>query len=214
MDIHARNGVDHAKYEMGRCKYPHVPHCLAEGWFHNAVSHADNEQQEERERVSRSIENRNQNHKGLGSNIGSMDIFVIVVSPSQQHLDNQENQDCRDVILDRKDIVSILDIEESPEDTHDRVHERHSTVEGQFGNLSGSQLSIGVPECNDSLVVNRVSEAFCGNAVVSGLRYLVMSGIRRFRIEVDGLGDDLVDGLVAGTWRYEIVANISIVTDL
>ena len=61
---------------------------------------------------------------------------MVVVAPCSYHLDNQEANSRSDVVLNRQDIMSILDVEESPEDANDRIHYCESAVEGQLGDLS------------------------------------------------------------------------------
>jgi hypothetical protein len=50
---------------MSSSKPPNINHCPAKGMFDHAIPHADYQKQEERERVSRSIQDRNDNHQNL-----------------------------------------------------------------------------------------------------------------------------------------------------
>lgn len=71
------DSVDDPEYKVGDGKYPDVDHCPAERWPDHAVSHADNEKEEEGERVTGSIKDRHNYHERLGPDVQSMPILVI-----------------------------------------------------------------------------------------------------------------------------------------
>ncbi len=93
-----------------------------------------------------------------------------IESPGHKHLDYQEDDDGRDVVLDGQDIMPMLDIEEtpvpgfgqpvfsSPEMLDPRsnggIDDGDTPVEGQFGNLGCRKLPIGIPKFDTGRVLH------------------------------------------------------------
>lgn len=132
-DCQTRDGVNEPKDEVGKCKPANVDHRLPKSRLDNSIAHADNQEQEERERVTASVQNCDDNHQDLRTDVASIAVLVIIVKPCHQHLDNQEYDDGRNVVLDSDynnklvsindktdlqkltNIVPMLNIEEPPE---------------------------------------------------------------------------------------------------
>src|SRR5690606_22255207 len=93
---------------------PDVDHCLSESRFHDAVAHADDEEQEEGERVPGCVENGDDDQEHLGANVRSVVVHVFwasvsssppmtpakgevwrhtIEAPGHQHLDHEEDED-------------------------------------------------------------------------------------------------------------------------
>lgn len=83
--------------------------------------------------------------------------------------------------------MTVLIIQETPEYGDQSIKDRHSTIEGQLGNLSGLKLAIGVAVLDNGIVFLSVVLAR-QDTVVTGL----LDGIvdRGGLVEVDGLGED------------------------
>lgn len=93
----------------------HNGHRLSERWLNDAIPHAYNQEEEERERIPKSVKHRNDNHQHIRSDVIAMPVLVVVEAPCHEHFQDQEGDDGRNVVLHRQDIVSVLDIEEAPE---------------------------------------------------------------------------------------------------
>ena len=118
---------------MGKCKPANVDHRLPKSRLDDSVAHTDNQEEEERERVTASVQNCDDNHQDFRADVASIAVLVIVVKPCHQHLDNQKYDNGRNIILDSDyniksvpvneyrgpkkltNIVPMLNIEESPE---------------------------------------------------------------------------------------------------
>lgn len=74
--------------------------------------------------------------------------------------------------------------------SNDCVNDSQSTVKGQLGDLSGGELSVGVPEFDHGSIIQFWREPICPDTVISGFLYLVMdwNGI----VQVYCLRDDWV----------------------
>lgn len=118
---------------MGKCKPANVDHRLPKSRLDDSVAHTDNQEEEERERVTASVQNCDDNHQDFRADVASIAVLVIVVKPCHQHLNNQKYDNGRNIILDGDysiksvpvneyrgpnkltNIVPMLNIEESPE---------------------------------------------------------------------------------------------------
>jgi len=69
--------VDEAKQEVGCCKPSHSDHGLTQGVLDHTITHTDDKQQKERERVSASVEDSYDGEKNLGADIGAVAILVF-----------------------------------------------------------------------------------------------------------------------------------------
>lgn len=87
----------------------------------------------------------------------------------------------------------MLVVEEAPEDSHEKVEDSYSPVEGQLGDLGTRQLAVCVTEFDDGLVVGR-SVLVREDTVVARVLDIVLDRLRVF--QVDGLGLNQVLGLV------------------
>ena len=65
-------------------------HCLAEGRLDDAISHTYDQEQEEGEGVTESVEYGDDNHECLGADVVTVAVLVVVIAPSHQHLDDQK----------------------------------------------------------------------------------------------------------------------------
>ena len=69
--------VDEAKQEVGCCKPSHSDHGLTQGVLDHTITHTDDKQQKERERVSASVENSYNGKENLGADIGAVAILIF-----------------------------------------------------------------------------------------------------------------------------------------
>ncbi len=113
-----------------------VDHGAAEGGFDDAVAHADNEKEEEGERVTACIENGDDDEEHLVNGVVAVMVLVVVEAPCHELLNDKEDDGCGNVVLHGQDIAAILDVEESPERAEDGVGDAEAAIEGEFGDLS------------------------------------------------------------------------------
>ena len=73
----ARDGIDQAKHEMSGSEPACNDHGSAQGWFNNSVTHAHDEQQEERKGVTSCVKNSNNDEENLGSRVGAVPVLVV-----------------------------------------------------------------------------------------------------------------------------------------
>lgn len=108
----------------------------------------------------------------------------------------------------RTNVTAVPVVEEAPVARNQGIHNGHSTVEGQLGDLGGGELAVGVAELDDGLVLAG-REGVGDDAVVSCLLDVVFddAGI----LQVDGPGDDLRLGLVGGICRQDEFAGVLLV---
>jgi hypothetical protein len=85
------------------------------------------------------------------------------------------------------DVMTVLIVQETPEDGDQSIKDSHSTIEGQLGDLSGLKLAVGVAVLDNGIVFLGVVLAR-QDTVVTGL----LDGIvdRGGLVEVDSLGED------------------------
>lgn len=112
-----------------------IDHCFAEAGLDDAVAHADDEEEEEGEGVAARVEDGIDEHEDFGARVEAVRIFVVIESPCHELFDNQEDDDGGDVVLDGKDVVTVLGVEETPEDADDGVDNGDAGVEGEFCDL-------------------------------------------------------------------------------
>lgn len=189
------DGVDDAKNKVSDSQPANNGHGLAKGGFDNAVAHAYNEQQEEGERVAEGVQDSDDDHEHLGPNVVAVAVLVVVEAPSHEHLDHQEDQDGCDVVLDRKNVVSVLVVKEAPEEQDCKVDDGDAAVEGELRDLRRRELAIRVAERDDGFVLDVFRVGGGSNAVVARLYgQLALSAGDRV---VDRLGVVQMDGFRA-----------------
>ena len=77
-----------------------IDHCFAETWLDHAIAHADDQKEEEGERVPSGVQDGHKHHQSLIESIVAVPVLVVVEAPGHQLLHDQED-DCRgNVILD------------------------------------------------------------------------------------------------------------------
>ena len=108
----------------------------------------------------------------------------------------------------RTNVTAVLVVEEAPVAGNQGIHNGHSTVEGQLGDLGGGELAVGVAELDDGLELAG-GEGIGDDAVVSCLLDAVLDDVGI--LQVDGLGDDLRLGLVGGICRQDEFAGVLLV---
>ena len=100
--------------------------------------------------------------------------------------------------------MPVLDVEESPKDGHDRIYDGQGTEKGEFGNLRGLELAVGVPELDGSLpFLDGV--AGCEDAVEARMGDFIFECFGVF--EVDDFCQDGIPGIV-GTWSEDEFASL------
>lgn len=111
-DCQTRDGVNEAKDEVGKCKPANVDHRLPKSRLDDSVAHTNNQEKEERERVTASVQNCDDNHQNFRADVASIAVLVIIVKPCHQHLDNQKYDDGRNVVLDSDYNIKLVSINE------------------------------------------------------------------------------------------------------
>lgn len=106
-DCQTRDGVNETKDEMGKCEPANVDHRLSKSRFDNSVAHADDQEQEERERVTACVQNCDDNHQHFRADVASIAVLVVEVKPCHQHLDDQKYDDSRNIVLDSDYKISV-----------------------------------------------------------------------------------------------------------
>lgn len=98
-----------------------------------------------------------------------MPILVVIVAPCHQLFDNQENDDCGDIILHGQDVMAILDIKKGPEpgvvskrkpisEVHGSLRSDHGiydskpTIKWQFSNLRCWKFAVTVSELDNGAI--------------------------------------------------------------
>lgn len=147
-----------------------VPHEFAETWLDDTITHADDKEKEKGERVPSSVENGHNYHEEFSKGVVAMIVRIVVEAPGHQLLDYEEYDNGCDVVLDWEYVVTVLHIEKGPEYSHNRIHDRQTTVEWKLGDLSCLELSVCVPEF-DSCFVFVCRESPRSNTVVACFLY-------------------------------------------
>ena len=105
--------------------------------------------------------------------------------------------------------MSVLHVEECPEDGHDRIYDGEGAEEGQFGNLRGLELAVGIPELNGSLpFLDRVAGG--EDAVEAGVGDFIFDCLGV--IEVDDFCHDGIPRVI-GTWSENKFASLVLFTE-
>lgn len=194
------NGVHDTEDKVRHGEPPYDDHGLAQSVLHHTISHADDQEQEKGERVSEGIQDGDNNHKNLGAQVVAVAVLVIIETPGHKHFQDEKHEDGGDVVLHSEDVVPVLEVQKRPEAADDKVCDGDAAVEGQLGYLGGWQLSVGVAERDDGLVLDALGERHCGDAVVARLEGhflgIVLVGVvdGLLLVEVDGFGADEVLG--------------------
>lgn len=195
-------------------------HGLAERGLDDSIAHADDEQQEERKRVSERVEHSNDDHEHLGPNVVAVTVLVIVEAPSHEHFHYQKDEDGCDVILNRKNVVPVLIVEEAPEKEDDKINDCYAPVEGQFCNLRCWKLAVRIAERDDCFVFYILGVGGGSDAVVPGLdcQLPLSAGDRvvdRFGVvEMNSFGTDVHLGNVVGIVGEDPFAFVGAVAEL
>ena len=92
-----------------------------------------------------------------------MYVGEVVVAPGHQLFHDEEDDDRGDIVLDRQYIMSVLDVQEAPEDGKHRVDDGQAAIKGQLCDLRRLQLPIGIPEFRYSLVICALAQ--CAHAI-------------------------------------------------
>lgn len=98
-----------------------------------------------------------------------MTILVVVEAPGHEHFHHQKDENGCDVVLDRQNVMPVLEVEEAPEAQNDKVYNGDAAVEGQLRNLCSWELAVRVAESDDSLVLEIALKRQSSHAVVSRL---------------------------------------------
>lgn len=98
------------------------PHGLAETGFDDPVAHADDQEQEKAERITASRKDRDYYHEGFRAAVHPMSVLKVVKEPRHEYFDDKENENRRDIILDRQDIGSMLVIQKCPSAGHQSIN--------------------------------------------------------------------------------------------
>ena len=219
-DGERRDSVYDTKNKVSHGQPAYDGHGLAERGFDDSIAHADDEQQEERERVAEGVQHSDDDHKHLGSNIVAMAILVVVKAPSHKHLHHQEDQNGCDVVLYRQYIVSVLVVQEAPEQQDYKVYDRDATVEGELRNLRRWKLAVRVTERDDRFVIDFFGVGSGSDAVVSCLdRQSPLSAgdrvVDRLRVvEMDGFSPNIHVGNRVGVVSEDPFALVCPVAEL
>ena len=104
-------------------------------------------------------------------------------------LDDEEHDDCRDVVLHREYIVPILYIEEGPENPQDCVNDCETSIEGKLRDLSRLELAISISKFDGCLIL-LIWQCQRTDTIVSSPFDRIVDGLRIF--EMDGRSDDWV----------------------
>lgn len=138
-----------------------------------------------------------------------MAVEIIVKSPREEHLHDQEDQYGRDVVLHRQDVGPMSIIEQAPKDCHQGVQNRDAAIEGKLWDLCGGQLSKGIAELHNCLIVGpRVFSR--KDAIVSGVLDRIVKWLRI--LEIHDLGVYNVVGLLVNVGRDDVFAQMGLVT--
>ena len=162
-----------------------IYHCLAQRWFDNTISHADDEQKEKGKGISAGIQYGYQNHQRFVEGIVAITILIVIEAPGHKLFHNEEDDGSCDIILYRQDIGPMLDVQKCPECSKHGICNRETTVERKLGNLSRRKLAVCVAKGHYGAVIG-VGESEGAHTVEAGLRDRVFDGITVF--EVDGVG--------------------------
>lgn len=110
-----------------------------------------------------------------------MYIGEVVVAPGHQLFHNEKDDDRGDIVLNRQYIMSILDVQEAPEDGKHGVDDGQAAIEGQLCDLRRLQLPIGIPELRYSLVVCALAQ--CAHAIEASSLDRVIDGDGLFQMD-------------------------------
>lgn len=73
---------------MRDCEEADIDHCFAEGRFDDAVTHADDEEEEKGERVAAGVEDGDDYQHNFRQRIGTVVVLVVIEAPSHEIFDN------------------------------------------------------------------------------------------------------------------------------
>lgn len=104
----------------------------------------------------------------------------------------------------------MLIVEEAPENSHEEVENGDPSIEGELGYLGTRQLAICIAEFYHSLVVAR-SILVCEDAVVTSVFDVIFNRLRV--LEVNGLGENQVLGLLCRIRRQDKLSNVGLVAE-
>ncbi len=65
--------------------------------------------------------------------------------------------------------MSVLEVQEAPENKHDEINNGNAAVEWKFSDLSCRELSVGISEGDNSIVFYAALQRQCCNTVVARL---------------------------------------------
>lgn len=81
-------------------------------------------------------------------------VDVAVIRKQRDHLDDEEDNRARDVVLHRQELLVVLGAEHAPSKSEEDVHDGEDAVERDLGVLDGRELAVElVPERHDALVL-------------------------------------------------------------
>jgi len=158
---------------MCDCQPADVDHRLAQRELDNAITHADNQQQEEREAVAEGGENRHHNKQHLCSSVETVSVLVVVEQPGHEHLHNEEHNDRSDVILDWEDVVAVEVVQNAPANAEQGVYQCERSVERQLDDLGGRKLTESIPELDNGAVFLNVVAKSADAVVASPLDWVI-----------------------------------------
>ena len=90
-----------AEYEMERCQSPDLIHHTSQALRYHAESHAHDEQEEERQRVTRSVEDGDNKEKSERTGTPTVLVDISIVGVLRDHLNDEKDDRTRDIILHR-----------------------------------------------------------------------------------------------------------------
>ena len=86
--------------------------------------------------------------------------------------------------------MTVLNIQEGPEDADDGVDDGNAGVKGEFGDLGGGEIAVCVAELDSAFVLGTIREGGRADAIIPCSLNWVLWNLRIF--EVDLGGKDLV----------------------
>lgn len=99
----------------------------------------------------------------------------------------------------------VLVVEEAPENSHEEIEDRYSSIKRQLGDLGTRKLAISIAELSDGRILAR-SELVREDTVIASIFDVVLDRLRV--LQVDGLGEDQVLGFLSRVWREDELSNI------
>lgn len=82
-----------------------------------------------------------------------MVVGIAIEAPGHQLLHYEENDNGRNIILDRQNVVTVLYVEEAPEDSQNSINYCEAAIERKLRNLSCLKFTICIPKLHDRFVV-------------------------------------------------------------